>query len=140
MKMIPRRCQVVFSVFSNADLSLCTDIHDDLENNILIIRISILARWDLLALTQGPGRCCALPRVALGLVLQHSVSAPAFPCCTWERDPFLDPSCVAFITAFVVCVHVCHALFCKPDFLLLWGYLAVFNCTILLLHRIGLSL
>lgn len=50
----------------------------DLENNILIIRINILARWDPLALTQGPGRCCALPKVTLGLVLQNSISAPPF--------------------------------------------------------------
>lgn len=87
-----------------------------------------------------PGRCCALPEVALVLLLQHSISVPSFLCCTWERDPFLDLSCVAFITAFVVCVHLCHALFCKPVFVLLRGCLAVFNCTTLLWHRIGLSL
>lgn len=87
-------------------------------------------------LDPGPCRCSALPKVALDLVLQHSISAPSFLCCTWERDPFLDLSCVAFITAFVVCVHLCHAPFHKPVFLLLQGYLAVFNCTTLLLYCI----
>lgn len=104
----------------------------DLENNILIIRINILARWGPPALTQGPGRCCALPEVALVLLLQHSISVPSFLCCTRERDPFLDLSLLHLLFVFI-CAMLCSASLFLFSFGVVWLCLTVqLSCGIVL--------
>lgn len=107
-----------------------------LENSILIIRINILAIWDPLALTQGPGRCYALPKVTLGAAKQHF--CPLLFMLHLGKSLFSWSFMCGF--HYCICCLCSFVPFCKPVFLLLQAYLAVFNCTTLLLHHIGLSL
>lgn len=93
-------------------------------------------------MTQGPSRGSAatagsapqevwpVAEGALDLQLQHSISAPPRCAAPGEESPFHEGPCVAFITAFIVCVHLCHGPFCEAVLLLLQCYSAVLNnCT-----------
>jgi len=142
--MIPRCRQVAFT--PTGFRPCCTDT-GDLENNILSSRIDISARTPAMALlpwprapadTVQPGLALSfrVPGPSVWRLLTCRCSAAVLPpphdAVPGEEVPFHEGLCAAAVTAFIFCVHSCHAPFWESVLLLLFlqCYLTVLNnCT-----------